>query len=178
MIKYQLICHQNHEFEGWFSSSASFADQQASGYVDCPICGSTKVRRALMAPNLNSPKTRKAPDRPVTPQDISQGQDIPQETVANQAHSAKGADTPLGNLSAADQKALLGAAMSALRTMHKTVKKDFTNVGERFADEARAMHYGEKDQKPIYGTTTQDEREELADEGVIYHHLPDLPPEH
>lgn len=174
MIKYQLICHQNHEFEGWFSSSASFADQQASGYVDCPFCGSTDVRRALMAPNLNSPKTRKQPDLPALPE----AQDLPKEIVANDTPASEGAVPPLAKLSAADQQAVVGAAMTALRDMHKKVKKDFTDVGTRFADEARAMHHGEKDQKPIYGTTTQDEREELADEGVIYHHLPDLPPEH
>ena len=72
----------------------------------------------------------------------------------------------------------MGAAMTLLRDMHKKVKQDFTNVGDKFADEARQMHYGEKDQNPIYGTTTQEEREELEDEGILYHHLPDLPPEH
>ena len=59
MIKYQLICHKSHEFEGWFGNSATFESQQESGLLTCPVCGSADVRRALMAPNLASPKTRK-----------------------------------------------------------------------------------------------------------------------
>ena len=59
MIKYQLICDKSHEFEGWFGDSAAFESQQASGFLTCPLCGSAEVRRALMAPNLASPKTRK-----------------------------------------------------------------------------------------------------------------------
>ncbi len=174
MIKYQLICAQDHEFEGWFSNSSAFDDQKAAGYVDCPICGTNDVRRALMAPNLNSPKSRKNPDAPAVPQ----MQDVPQEIVSNQPPKPNADENPLAQLSPADQAAVVGAAMSALRDMHKKVKKDFTNVGDKFADEARKMHYGEEEQKPIYGTTSQEERDELEDEGIIYHHLPDLPPEH
>ena len=59
MIKYQLLCDGEHEFEGWFQSSTGFDDQNARGLVSCPICDSSKVKRALMAPNLSSPKTRK-----------------------------------------------------------------------------------------------------------------------
>ena len=176
MIKYQLICENAHEFEGWFSSSSSFDEQCANGYVDCPICASRDVRRALMAPNLNSPKKRKDADLPALPKP----EDVTQELVSNKSSdtSQASAENPLSHLSKDDQVAVVGAAMTALRDMHKKVKKDFTNVGDKFADEARSMHYGEKKQKPIYGTTSQEEREELADEGIIYHHLPDLPPEH
>ena len=59
MIKYQMICDKSHEFEGWFGNSATFESQQESGLLTCPVCGSADVRRALMAPNLASPKTRK-----------------------------------------------------------------------------------------------------------------------
>ena len=173
MIKYQLICQNEHEFEGWFSSSSSFDDQQKQGFVDCPTCGTIEVRRALMAPNLNSPKSRKNPELPALPE-AEKVADI----VTNNGPEAAKPDSPLASLSPAEQQAVVGAAMTALRDMHKRVKKDFTNVGNRFADEARAMHYGDKDQTPIYGTTTHEEREELEDEGIIYHHLPDLPPEH
>ncbi|MGC6516619.1 MAG: DUF1178 family protein [Candidatus Puniceispirillaceae bacterium] len=185
MIKYQLLCDQEHEFEGWFSNSASFNDQLAKGFVDCPVCGSDKVRRALMAPNLNSPKTRKMPDLPALPKaediaaEMSSGKQgvNTQEAAQSQNNSPLG-DNPLAKLSPKDQAAVMGAAMTALRDMHKKVKKDFTNVGEKFAEEARKIHYGETKEKPIYGTTTQDERDELLDEGIVFHHLPDLPPEH
>ena len=59
MIKYQLICEKEHEFEGWFQSSDAFSEQCAAGILSCPICETVNVRRALMAPNLASPKTRK-----------------------------------------------------------------------------------------------------------------------
>ena len=188
MIKYQLICEKEHAFEAWFSNSSAYDDQLAAGYVECPICSSHEVRRALMAPNLNSPKTRKDPNLPALPQAEEVAQVLasadgvtngaPQtdkDKVSGSAPSAP--DNPLAKLSPSDQQALVGAAMTALRDMHKRVKKDFTNVGDKFADEARDMHYGDKANKPIYGTTTKDEREELEDEGIIYHHLPDLPPE-
>lgn len=188
MIKYQLICDKSHEFEAWFSNSSAYDDQVKVGYVSCPFCESTQVRRALMAPNLNSPKTRKYADLPALPKAEEIAKEIaPHQAVSNQTlskdnpnnHQANHqADNPLAKLSPADQAAVVGSAMTMLRDMHKRVKKDFTNVGEKFADEARAMHYGDKDQKPIYGTTTEDEREALEDEGIIYHHLPDLPPEH
>ncbi len=60
MIKYQLICDQNHEFEGWFQASAAFDAQAESGLLRCPLCDSDQVKRALMTPNLASPKRRKA----------------------------------------------------------------------------------------------------------------------
>lgn len=121
------------------------------------------MRRALMAPNLNSPKQRKS---------------APQSSAEAAPVMAESTENPLAKLSPKDQAAVMGAAMSVLRDMHKKVKADFTNVGPKFADEARKMHYGEADSKPIYGTTTPDEREELSDEGIVFHELPDLPPEH
>lgn len=161
MIKYQLLCVQEHDFEGWFSSSSAYDEQLASGYVACPICGSKDVRRALMAPNLNSPKARKDPELSAVPDHQAE---MPSQTVTKN--------------STAEQAAMMGAAMSVLRDIHKKVKQDFTNVGYKFADEARAMHYGEKDQAPIYGTTTDDERSALDEEGITFHHLPDMPSEH
>ena len=178
MIKYQLICCHEHEFEGWFSNSSAFDEQCAAGYVDCPICGVGDVRRALMAPNLNSPKSRQDPELPALPkaEEVAQAVTGTEAVASDKPQPAK--DNPLDKLSPGDQSAVVGAAMTILRDMHKRVKKDFTNVGDKFADEAREMHHGEKDQKPIYGTTTQDERDALEDEGIMYHHLPDLPPEH
>ena len=61
MIKYQLICDLSHEFEGWFQTSASFDAQNQSELITCPVCGSANVRRALMTPNLASPKRRRKP---------------------------------------------------------------------------------------------------------------------
>ena len=59
MIKYQLICDLTHEFEGWFQTGDAFDAQNEAGLVTCPVCDSVKVRRALMTPNLVSPKRRR-----------------------------------------------------------------------------------------------------------------------
>ncbi len=52
MIKYQLLCESDHEFEGWFRDSADFDDQSAGGLLECPLCGTTDVRKAVMAPAI------------------------------------------------------------------------------------------------------------------------------
>lgn len=56
MIRYALLCENEHEFDGWFGSSSAFDEQAAAGEVGCPICGSEKVRKGLMAPNVSGTK--------------------------------------------------------------------------------------------------------------------------
>lgn len=58
MIRYALLCDKEHEFDGWFSSSAVFDEQAAASEVQCPVCGSVKVRKGLMAPNISGTKKR------------------------------------------------------------------------------------------------------------------------
>ena len=58
MIRYALICEHEHEFEGWFGASADFDDQQARGLVECPVCASKAVRKAIMAPAVAGTKRR------------------------------------------------------------------------------------------------------------------------
>ena len=162
MIKYQLLCHLEHEFEGWFSDSASFESQVETKLVECPFCGSHEVRRALTAPNLNSPKMRKT----------THHEEVRAQDVAVAA-------APMAEGSEAQQQArAMGQAMTALRQLHKKIQADFTNVGEAFAQEARKIHYGDAEAKPIYGTSTAEEREELAEEGIEFYQLPDAPNEH
>ena len=160
MIKYHLQCVQHHEFEAWFSTSSAYDDQRERGLVSCPICDSGAVSKLLSAPNLNSPKLRKTPE-PQMP--------APSATVTAPSQ-------PMPQLND-EQAEMVGKAMKALKDLHKRVKTDFTNVGDKFAEEARKMHYGESAAKPIYGNTTKDEREELADEGIDVYELPDLPSE-
>ena len=52
MIKYKLQCDVDHEFEGWFRDSADYDDQAQKSLVECPICGSASVRKAVMAPSI------------------------------------------------------------------------------------------------------------------------------
>jgi hypothetical protein len=58
MIRYALRCDHEHEFEGWFGASADFDDQQARGLIDCPVCGSKGVGKAIMAPAVAGTKRR------------------------------------------------------------------------------------------------------------------------
>jgi hypothetical protein len=64
MIRYALLCAHDHEFEGWFAASGDFDDQQARGLLDCPMCGSKAVRKAIMAPAIAGTKSRSQNNTP------------------------------------------------------------------------------------------------------------------
>ena len=164
MIKYQLICDQNHEFEGWFQASEAFDAQAESGLLRCPLCDSDQVKRALMTPNLASPKRRKAIEPPL-------------------AYPAlRPADPALPQQSApptkSEQVQAFGAALAELRQLQQKITKDCRDVGDNFAEEARKIHYGEAEAEGIYGRTTHEEREALKDEGIDVLDMPWLPPDH
>jgi hypothetical protein len=58
MIKYALICANEHPFEGWFAASVDYDDQSARGLVECPVCSSAEVRKQIMAPAVSGTKLR------------------------------------------------------------------------------------------------------------------------
>jgi hypothetical protein len=157
MIKYQLICDQNHEFEGWFQASAAFDAQANSGLLRCPLCDSDQVKRALMTPNLASPKRRKEIEPPPANPTLAQQLAPPTESEQVQA---------------------FGAALAELRQLQQKITKDCRDVGDNFAEEARKIHYGEAEAEGIYGRTTHEEREALEDEGIDVLDMPWLPPDH
>ena len=164
MIKYQLICDQNHEFEGWFQASAAFDAQAESGLLRCPLCDSDQVKRALMTPNLASPKRRKAIEPPMAD---------PVPKPANPALPQQLAP-PIKS----EQVQAFGAALAVLRQLQKKITKDCRDVGDNFAEEARKIHYGEAEAEGIFGRTTHEEREALEDEGSDVLDMPSLPPDH
>ena len=164
MIKYQLICDQNHEFEGWFQASAAFDAQAESGFLRCPLCDSDQVKRALMTPNLASPKRRKAIEPPLA---------NPAPKPANPALPQQ-----LGPPTKSEQVQAFGAALAELRQLQQKITKDCRDVGDNFAEEARKIHYGEAEAEGIYGRTTHEEREALEDEGIDVLDMPWLPPDH
>ena len=139
MIVYDLKCQCGHAFEAWFRDSESFDSQIADGEVSCPLCGSGKIAKALMAPRITG---RHGEDRPA-------------------AHP-EAARPAMG-------QCLVEEAISRLRE-HVINTCDY--VGERFADEARRIHYGEAEERGIYGEATRKEAEELKDEGVAIAPLP------
>ena len=154
MIKYQLICEDDHEFEGWFGDSAAFESQQKAGLLTCPACGSATIRRALMAPNLASPKTRKS--------ELSKPPSGPPATPGAAALPAEAARR-------------MQALMSEMRALQARIKDEFRDVGDGFAEEARRIHYGEVEPEGIYGQATPEEREELDEEGIPVMDIPWLP---
>ena len=164
MIKYQLICDQAHEFEGWFGDSAGFETQRNSGLLTCPVCGSAEVRRALMAPNLASPKTRKTDlaEQPGTK---------PAEQPAPGPRATATAATALPPAAAQKMQAL----MTQMRELQTKIRAECRDVGDDFADEARKIHYGEAEPEGIYGHATPDEREALDEEGIEILDIPWLP---
>ena len=157
MIRYNLRCERGHAFESWFQSSAAYESQEKRKLVNCPACGSAKVERAIMAPQIVSKK----------------GRDRDKEAPAPVAAAAP-ADT-----TASASTPLLMAQERELRTKLKELRdhivKNADNVGERFPNEARKMHYGDIEHRPIYGEASPDEARSLIDEGIEVSPLPVLP---
>jgi len=168
MIKYQLICDQNHEFEGWFGNSAGFEEQQKTGFLTCPICGSADVRRALMAPNLASPKTRKT-DLAASQPSSESGVSAPAAKPDNSAAPPQTASLP------PEAAAQMHQVMAEMRRLQTKIRSECRDVGDKFAEEARKIHYGESDAEGIYGHATAEEREALDEEGIAVLDMPWLP---
>ncbi|AWL93131.1 MULTISPECIES: DUF1178 family protein [Bradyrhizobium] len=156
MIRYALRCDRDHGFESWFQSSSAYDSQVKRKLVTCPICGSAKVDKAIMAPRIVGKKGRgrAAP---------------PPEPAAAPTPEA----TPSGptSLMLAQEKEL----RTKLKELRDHIVKNADNVGERFANEARAMHYGDKEHRPIYGEASPEEAKSLIDEGIEVSPLPTLP---
>ena len=171
MIKYQLICDKSHEFEGWFGDSAAFESQQESGFLTCPVCESADVRRALMAPNLASPKTRKtdlAECQPAAPPSSQPQQQAPQQGPQQAPQQVSAALPP-----AAARK--MQELISEMRALQTKIREECRDVGDGFAEEARKIHYGEAEPEGIYGQATVEEREALDEEGIEIMDMPWLP---
>ena len=154
MIRYNLRCERGHAFESWFQSSSAFDAQLKRKLVDCPACGSAKVEKAIMAPQV----ARKDKSRTASP---------PVE-----APSTELATTPSSTPLMMAQERELRAKLKELRDH---VVKNADNVGERFPNEARKMHYGDIEHRPIYGEASPDEARSLIDEGIEVTPLPVLP---
>ena len=156
MIRYSLRCEAGHEFESWFQSSAAYEQQEKRKLVNCPACGSAKVERAIMAPQIVSKKGREA----AVP--------VPAPASAPAGDVAAPASTPL--LMAQERE-----LRAKLKELRDHIVKNADNVGERFPNEARKMHYGDIEHRPIYGEASPDEARALIDEGVEVSPLPVLP---
>jgi hypothetical protein len=145
MIVFDLKCRRDHVFEAWFKSGSAYESQRAAGKIACPECGSAKITKAPMAPRL------------ARRQEIA-----PRQDVAVVDHET----------AASSEAAGAGLARETLRRLRRTVEANCENVGDRFAEEARKIHYGETARRDIYGEASDDDAVALADEGVEFHRLP------
>ncbi|TNC13343.1 DUF1178 family protein [Methylobacterium terricola] len=156
MIRYALSCDSGHSFESWFPSSASYDEQARAGLVTCPFCDSPKVAKQIMAPSLGRaaslPAAAEAPALPAP------------------SAPALAADGPL-SLVAEPERQL----RAMIRALHEHVARTADHVGQDFAAEARRMHYGETEQRAIYGEASLTEARSLLDEGIAVQPLPSLP---
>nr|ADI19010.1 uncharacterized protein conserved in bacteria [uncultured alpha proteobacterium HF0070_05I22] len=183
MIKYQLVCDQNHKFEGWFHGSAAYDEQAANGLLRCPLCDSDQVKRALMTPNLASPKRRKsiAPSAANQLPAAESAASVPEASApfppsrAAASHAATSGQAPVTR---AEQVQAFGAALAELRQLRQKIIKECRDVGDNFAQEARKIHYGQAEAEGIYGQATTEERELLKDEGIEIFDMPWVPPDH
>tara|TARA_B100000768_G_C11106067_1_gene301203 strand:+ start:240 stop:662 length:423 start_codon:yes stop_codon:yes gene_type:complete len=128
MIKYNLKCDNDHEFESWFSNSKEFDNLKKRKLLECIFCSSKRVNKSIMAPMVSSTKENS-------------------NVIKAQNDSLK------------DEK-------NKLFQLRKFVEKNFEYVGEDFSRKVREVYYDKKSEKTIYGTTTQEERKELEEEGI------------
>jgi hypothetical protein len=148
VIRYTLACDKGHSFESWFADSAAYEKQRKRKLVACPQCSSTKVEKALMTPQLGA---------------SDKGRDI--APVPDK--------TPVAMMSPQEHE-----FRQKLKDLREHLTKNADNVGEKFPDEARKMHYGEIEHRSIYGEASPDDAKALAEEGIEFHPLPVLPDEH
>ena len=128
MIKYNLKCENNHEFESWFSESSEFDRLIKKNLIECIFCNSKKIEKSIMAPTILNTKNQ--------------------------------------NIKNDYKKIEIRKFKKELINMRKFVEKNFEFVEHNFADKVREVYYDKKSKKNIYGVTTDEEKEELKDEGI------------
>lgn len=156
MILYRLRCAKGHEFDSWFKDGKTYERQEKRSLIGCPACGSAKITRAPMAPRIGKGGKTPAPI------------EAPAETAAQQPAAP---DPQMAALAQALPKEM----RETLLKLREQVEKNLEPVGEKFAEEARKIHYGESDKRGIYGQTTDEEAEALAEEGIEFGRLPWIP---
>jgi len=132
MTSYNLICDKEHEFEGWFRSSDDYEQQRKKKLLACPFCGSTKVEKGIMAPNVATGRRKDS----------------------------------------AREEKLQRTMVKVLKEVRSHVENNSDYVGEKFAYEARRMHYGDAEERSIYGEASKEDVDELKEEGIDVTSIP------
>ncbi len=161
MIKYALACDNGHQFESWFQNSAAYDKQVKRKLVTCPICDSAKVEKAMMAPRLGA-STKKRGGAPMI--------EAPAPEASAPAAAAAPETNPVAMISSQERE-----FRTKLKELRDQLVKNSENVGQKFPEVARKMHYGEAEHRSIYGEATPKEAKEMLEEGIELHPLPVLP---
>lgn len=146
MIAFDLNCSNGHQFEGWFASSVDFDMQKSNGLLACPICDNAVIQKALSVPNVARKGNQRAVVVPPVPADI------PETSIATPA-----------------TEVIPPAMVELLQQLARAQTKMLDNsqwVGGKFAETARAIHYGEESDRLIHGETSTDEAKALVEEGI------------
>jgi hypothetical protein len=159
MIRYTLNCDQGHTFESWFANSAAYDKQAKRSLIACPVCNSSKVEKAIMAPRLGRSE---AADEPAAPTPA------PAPATAPAVPSSP----PVAMMSPVESE-----LRKKLKELREHIVKNADYVGPRFSEQARKIHYGEVEHRSIYGEATPEEAKELHEEGIAFAPLPVLPDE-
>ncbi len=128
MIKYNLKCINNHEFESWFSSSYEFENLKKKKYLECIFCNSNKIEKSIMSPMLSKTKKKES------------------------------------ELKIFEKE--LQKEKNKLLKIRKYIENNFEFVGKNFSKRVREIYYDKSKKNTIYGTTTPEEKKELAEEGI------------
>tara|TARA_B100000886_G_scaffold340269_1_gene308836 strand:- start:4840 stop:5262 length:423 start_codon:yes stop_codon:yes gene_type:complete len=128
MIKYILKCHNDHEFESWFSNSQEYEKLSQKNFLECIYCSSKKITKSIMAPMVSS----------------SKNEEEQSETLKNNFQNEK----------------------NKLLKLRNYIENNFEFVEKDFSKRVREVYYDKKNKKAIYGSTTQEEKDELAEEGI------------
>ncbi|WP_207539936.1 DUF1178 family protein [Sabulicella rubraurantiaca] len=158
MIRFALRCAKAHEFESWFKDGGAYDRMATAGLVECPVCGDTKVAKALMTPRIaKTPGVKGRPD--------------PAEATPPPTPAKAPAPAP----APAASGAIPAQVLSMLQRLRAEVEKNCDYVGRDFAEEARRIHNGESENRGIYGEASEEEAEALREEGIGVASLPWVP---
>ena len=153
MILYNLRCSQNHNFEAWFKDSGTYDKQAKRKQIECPVCSDTTIEKAIMAPRLSSTTRKKGLEY-----EISRT-----ETSFNKSKL---------NIDKSRATKAAREFLEITNKLQKHVEENCENVGKNFAEEARAIHYGETKERGIYGEATPSEVKDLVEEDLPISSIP------
>lgn len=150
MLVLNLSCADGHLFEGWFGSAHDYEAQRERRLLSCPVCGQHEVKRLPSAPRLNVSGLRESGVAATPPAEPPASPEAVQQQLMHQL-----------------QRKALQAMRDALANTE--------DVGDRFAEEARRIHYGEAEERGIRGRASTEEARALVEEGIEVLALPELP---